>query len=198
MVSEAVAEKPFPKVDGRRERSVVSRRRIAQAMLELVREGETAPSAELVAERAKVGRRTVFRLFNDMESVYAEMQASILQQVLPLRDMPIEGATPAERLDRLIDRRVLLFEEIMPVKVAADIHRANSDFLTKQHHATVWLLREIMASVLEPDIQPETPLFEALDAVLSLDMWRRLRQDQRLSREAADAIIRQVAKALMD
>lgn len=198
MISDTLPEKPRQKVDGRRERSVVSRRRIVQATLALVREGETSPSAELVADRAKVGRRTVFRLFKDMESVYAEMQADILQQVLPLRDIPIEGATPSERLQRLIDRRVLLFEEIMPVKVAADVHRANSVFLTTQHHATVWLLREIMASVLEPEIQPESPLFEALDAVLSLDMWRRLRQDQKLSRDAAAEIIRHIARTLTD
>ncbi|MBP6689360.1 MAG: hypothetical protein KA153_05180, partial [Hyphomonadaceae bacterium] len=49
-------------VDGRRQRSDASRRKIAQAMLELLREGEPDPSADLVAERAGVGRRTVFRL----------------------------------------------------------------------------------------------------------------------------------------
>jgi len=42
--------------DGRRQRSDASRRKIALAMLDLLREGEADPSADLVAERAGVGR----------------------------------------------------------------------------------------------------------------------------------------------
>jgi AcrR family transcriptional regulator len=52
-----------PQTDGRRKRADANRRRIALAMLELVRAGETKPSADQVAEAAGVGRRTVFRLF---------------------------------------------------------------------------------------------------------------------------------------
>lgn len=44
-------------------------------MLELVREGDISPSAELVAARADVGLRTVFRHFKDLDSLYREMSA---------------------------------------------------------------------------------------------------------------------------
>lgn len=46
--------------DGRKLRSEDSKRRIVSAMLELVREGRMAPTAEEVANRAEVGLRTVF------------------------------------------------------------------------------------------------------------------------------------------
>ncbi|MBT5683609.1 MAG: TetR family transcriptional regulator, partial [Gammaproteobacteria bacterium] len=63
--------------DGRKLRSEDSKRRIVSAMLELVREGRMAPTAEEVAKRAEVGLRTVFRRFKDMESLYAEMSVAI-------------------------------------------------------------------------------------------------------------------------
>ena len=58
-----------PLVDGRRQRSLTSQRRIVEAMLALVGEGHLTPSAELVAERAEVGLRTVFRQFKDMDTL---------------------------------------------------------------------------------------------------------------------------------
>ena len=42
--------------DGRHRRSMSSQRRIVQAMLELVAEGNIAPSADEVSDRAGVGR----------------------------------------------------------------------------------------------------------------------------------------------
>ncbi len=183
--------------DGRRARAVHSRKRIVAAMLTLAREGQATPSADLVAERAAVGRRTVFRLFKDMDSVYAEMHADILARIAPLRDMAIEGATAADRLQRLLDRRVRLFEEILPVKVAADMHRQRSRFLQQSHMAMVQQLREILAGVTPQDCQPGSETFEALDAALSFDVWRRLRQDQGLSAGQAEAVLRRLGSLLL-
>src|SRR5271155_753085 len=64
-------------IDGRRQRTVDSRARIVSAMLELTHAGHVTVSAELVAERASVGLRTVFRHFNDMDSLYREMSLAI-------------------------------------------------------------------------------------------------------------------------
>jgi len=183
--------------DGRRARAVNSRKRIVAAVLALVREGHVMPSADVVAERAAVGRRTVFRLFKDMDSVYAEMHSDILARVEPLRAIPIEGATPAERLQRLIDRRVRLFEEIMAVKIAADLHRQRSAFLKQSHMFMVQQLREILAGTMPPETPPGCELFEALDAALSFDVWRRLRHDQGLSVAQSEAILRRTAGALL-
>ena len=75
-----------PVVDGRRLRSEASRGRIVAAMIAIVREqgGAGLPPAELVADRAGVGLRTVFRLFEDMDGVYRAMQAMIIAEAEPL------------------------------------------------------------------------------------------------------------------
>jgi len=63
--------------DGRALRGARNRERIVEALLELVREGELLPTAEQVSQRAGVGTRTVFRHFDDMESLNSEVQAAI-------------------------------------------------------------------------------------------------------------------------
>src|SRR5215470_646283 len=106
------ASKEGVPADGRRQRASASRARIVAAMLDLAREGELTPSAETVADRAGVGRRTVFRLFSDMESLYREMHAIMLARIEHIRVLPIEGATWRARLDCLVERRAQLFEEV--------------------------------------------------------------------------------------
>jgi AcrR family transcriptional regulator len=196
MMARAVSEPENP--DGRRRRTEDSRRRIVEAMLELTREGELAPSAEAVAERAGVGRRTVFRLFTDMESVYREMHAAMLERIEYIRAIPIEGGTWRERLDCLVERRVRLFEEVAPIKVAADVHRHQSAFLQEMHAEIVRTLRQMLVFVLPKAIKDEPDQLEALDAVLSIDVWQRLRRDQRLSKGAAVRVLKRLVAAVVD
>lgn len=181
--------------DGRRRRSADSRRRIVEAMLELVREGDLSPSADAVASRAGVGRRTVFRLFSDMEGIYREMQAIMRDKVAPVRALPLTGDTLEARLHALVERRVLFFEEVLPVTVAAGVHRHRSPVLQADHKAIQSELRGILMAVLGPDAGAE--LTEALDAVLSIDMWRRLRMEQRMDPAAATAVLHRLAAGLV-
>ncbi len=164
-------------------------------MLELVREGDLSPSADSVAARAGVGRRTVFRLFSDMEGIYREMNAIMRDKVAPVRALPLAGDTPEARLHALVERRVRFFEEVMPVTVAAAVHRHRSPVLQSDHRAIQAELRDILAAVLGPGLDPAQ--FEALDAVLSIDLWRRLRQDQSLTPDAATAILHRIVGGLV-
>src|SRR5215470_9153290 len=97
------ASKEGVPADGRRQRTSTSRGRIVAAMLDLAREGELTPSAETVAERAGVGRRTVFRLFSDMESLYREMHAIMMLRIEDIKAIPVKGDTAAERLAGIVE-----------------------------------------------------------------------------------------------
>jgi AcrR family transcriptional regulator len=184
-------------LDGRRQRADASRRRIALAMLELVREGETAPSADLVAERAGVGRRTVFRLFNDMEGVYREMHAVMTARLAPMFAAPFSGGTWRERLDEIVERRARMFEEMLPIKSAADAHRYQSNFLQAEHKKLTRLQRETLLAVLPASVAAQADKVEALDLALSFEAWRRLRHEQRLPLKQAAATQRLMVRALL-
>ncbi len=183
--------------DGRRRRSAASRRRIVEAMLELVREGDISPSADTVAARAGVGRRTVFRLFSDMESVYREMHGVVRDKIGPVRAIPISGDTISARIHALIDRRARVFEEVLPLMVAASVHRPRSTVLQRDHAMIQAELRSVMVELLDGGLSEDIELIEALDALLSIDFWRRLRLEQKLAFGQTAAILHRAADALL-
>lgn len=184
-------------VDGRRQRSDASRRKIALAMLDLLREGEADPSADLVAERAGVGRRTVFRLFSDMEGVFREMHAIMTSRLTPEFARPLTATTWRGRLDELIERRAKAFEQMLPIKTAADARRYTSNFLKIEHKNITRLQRQALLAVL-PATFARNEMLEALDLALSFEAWRRLRDEQGLSVRQAQEVLRRMVSALVD
>ncbi|WP_199556233.1 TetR/AcrR family transcriptional regulator [Sandaracinobacteroides hominis] len=186
-----------PESDGRRRRSADSRRRIIEAMLELVREGDISPSADAVAARAGVGRRTVFRLFSDMEGVYREMHAVMREKVAPVRDAPLVGETASAKVHALVDRRARFFEEVLPLMVAAGVHRPRSTVLQNDHALIQRELRNILSELLDEQILSNREMVESLDMLLSIDVWRRLRLEQRLTVAQATSILHMLVTALL-
>lgn len=187
---------PAPPTDGRLLRSKASRARIIGAILEFAQEGNVSPSAASVADRAKVGRRTVFSLFGDMESLYAEVYLEVITRIARYRNVSLEGATWQERFERLIDRRIKLFEEIAAIKRCADTRRHRSPFMDRAHHEIRKAIRLVLFNVLPPSIREDEVRFEALDLALSLESWTRMRFDQALSAEMAAKVWRRMAFAL--
>lgn len=185
-------------IDGRRLRADASKRRIALAMLELARAGEVAPSAEDVADKAGVGRRTVFRLFNDMEGVYREMHAVMVERINPMFRAPFEATTWRARVDELIERRARMFEEMRPIKTAAEVHRHRSAFLQDGHRDITKLQRKTLLAALPESVRNDDERVEALDLAFSFEAWRRLRQEQRLTIKDALAVWRRMARLLLD
>lgn len=188
---------PKPKQDGRRLRSAASRRRIVEAMRDLIREGTVSPRAEEVAARADVGLRSVFRHFDDMESLYREIGDLILADIAPMLELPPPSGTAEEILQEMIDRRTKLFERIMPFRVAADMNAHRSPFLAEDRTLMNSTLRDIMRSSLPASLRKDKVVVDALDAVLSVDFWRRLRFDQRLSISQARKVVELTAAPLM-
>lgn len=184
--------------DGRRLRADESRRRIALAMLDLARAGEISPSAEQVAEQAGVGRRTVFRLFNDMEGVYREMHAVMVERITPVFVATFQATTWRAKVDELIERRARMFEEMRPIRTAGDAHRHRSAFLQSEHKRLTKLQRDTLVGLLPASMRGDDERIEALDLALSFESWRRLRQEQRLPVKQAIAVWRRLARALLD
>lgn len=184
-------------VDGRRQRSDLSRRKIALAMLDLLRDGESDPSADLVAERAGVGRRTVFRLFSDMEGVFREMHAIMTARLTPEFAKPFAASTWRGKLDELVERRAKAFEQMLPIKTAADARRYTSSFLKTEHRNITRMQRQALSAVLPANLA-KGDMLEALDLALSFEAWRRLRYEQGLSVKQAQGVLLHMLRAMVD
>ena len=196
-MSKAPGSPAREETDGRRQRSEASRERIVDAMLELVGSGDACPSAEAVAARANVGLRTVFRHFDNMESLYQQINAAIFAEVHPIMTRPFSGATWQEQIDELVGRRVRIFERIMPYKIAGEIHRHRSAFLAGQSGKMTREQRAILSELLPKERRKDALLFESLDLILSFDTWRRLRKEQKLSPSRSRRVIEHLVSLIV-
>ncbi|HXC52879.1 MAG TPA: hypothetical protein VN634_18480 [Candidatus Limnocylindrales bacterium] len=172
-------------LDGRRRRGSTSRTRIVDAMLQLIREGTVTPGAAKVAELAGVSLRTVFRHFEEMDSLYKEIAESVQTRVLPAFFRPYESDAWKDRLFELLDRRIDLYEAILPFKISADLRRYQSPYLANDYSQHLMLEKMSLEAVLPPELAGDAVLFYALRAAMGFQGWRILRHDLEL--EIADA-----------
>jgi AcrR family transcriptional regulator len=192
-----IAARETETVDGRARRGERSRHAIVSAFYELIGAGIPQPTAQQVAARAGVGLRSVFRHFDDMDSLYAELNERIQAAALPLLRDPPQAGSVEERALEIVQHRSAFFEALSPFKRSGDIVRHRSVFLQRQHVRVVRELRDrLLRGLPELAAAPEA-VTDALDAALSFEIWDRLRRDQRLSRERATEALRTVALALL-
>jgi len=184
-------------IDGRIIRRFNNRRRIVAAMLELVRAGAISPGAEEVAARAGLGLRTVFRHFDDMDSLYREMAEAMRHELQPIVAAPFASRDWKGMLAEMVDRRARLFERAMPFKDAADVHRHRSLFLRKDYQRMRRDERAALAAALPAALKRDRKFFEALDLVLSFAAWQHLRSDQKQGAAQARQTLEFAVRALL-
>jgi len=175
--------------DGRHRRTDASKARIVAAMIDLVREGVVAPRAEVVAERAGVGLRTVFRLFRDMDSLYGEMHCDVMAATEPLFNAPLPETEWPARFKALAQRRATVFEQILPLQIAGEIQRHRSSFLQASHQSFVRMQRKLVEQTLPDWLRADPQAVDALDAALCFDTWKHLRVHNGRSVVDAAAIV---------
>lgn len=197
-----VRKSPPPKgdakrIDGRRERGRSSHKRIVEAMMELIVGGDLAPSAARVAEEAGIGLRTVFRHFDDMDSLYVEITATITERVMPIVMAPYPDQNWRANVRDLVRRRIRVFEATLPFRLAANIKRYQSPFLMGQYSKVVILERDLILRLLPAPVLTDRIGIEALCATLSFHNWRTLRHDQALSAEEAGTVTMHMVDTLI-
>jgi AcrR family transcriptional regulator len=185
-------------LDGRRLRSQQTRQRIVEAMIELVRAGDPSPTADEVAVRAGLAMRTVFRHFDDMESLYREIAQRIQGEAQAMLDARIEGDTWRIRVDNMIDKRIALYRTLEPMKRAADALRHRSAFLQADHEEFVRWGRKRLLELLPERLRRDAGCVEALDGLTSFEFFARLMHDQKLSPRRATGVIKSTVAAVLD
>jgi AcrR family transcriptional regulator len=198
MKSSAPSRETDPTEDGRALRGARSREAIVDALYDLVGEGVLAPTAPQVAARARVGLRSVFRHFSDMESLFAAMDGRLVAEVSPLLLGGEPRGTAARRARDLVTRRVELFERVAPYKRAANRRRAHSPYIETSHRALLRHLRDDLMRWLPELSRSPAPVVDALDLLLSFESWDALRTDRGLGRARAQAALERAVLALID
>lgn len=196
-VREAIAgEDPHP--DGRRERSRSSRRRIIEAMMSLVAEGDVNPSAAKVAEKAGVGLRTVFRHFDEKDSIYREIDELLWTVHGPTFEAPFRSETWKEQLLEMIERRARTYEEIAPFRIASSLQRYSSPTLMETYRFLLKKESEHLHLILPAHILRDERRARAILLAVSFDSWRLFRQDEDLSTEKTVEVLQQLLRDILE
>lgn len=201
-------ENPGELIDGRRARAERSRDAVVDAILALLREGNHHPGAADIAERAGVSLRSVFRHFDDLETLHAVAVEHHGEIVAPLFDLAVPvnadgSATPLPvRVAALVKQRSKLFEEIAPVRVAAERLRDRSASIRFGLERSRKILLAQTLDVFDVelvalDATDRRTVGDALEMATSYAAWRQFRVDQGLSiARSANALSRAITAIL--
>jgi len=187
------------KKDGRALRAERSRRAVAQAGLDLIREGTLRPTAAAVAERAGVSLRLVFHHYKDMDAVLRHSIALQATVVAPLIPIPFDAeASLGERLDLFVARRAKLYEVLTPVRLAALRAEHDSERIAEE----VGRFRSIKRKQIEHVFAKECEGLDegrlcAAKAAASWATWYALRHHQGLDVDATKVAFRAGLEALL-
>lgn len=193
-----VIEGDGPLPDGRRERSRASRRKIIQAMMDLIVAGDISPSAAKVAEKAGVGLRSVFRHFDDMGSIFREMDEILWNAYQPQITAPFRSDNWRDQLFELIERRSAVFEHTAPFRISTSVQRFSSPTLKKNYDRLLKGERNLLRQILPSSIKRDSERGRAIVLATSFDCWRHFRQDEELSNAKTIEVIKQLLGDILD
>lgn len=157
--------------------------------MHLVENGDVAPSAARVAEFAGVGLRTVFRHFDDMDTLYREMTAVIETRVLPIIAPPLTGADWKARILEVAERRAVVFETILPYRISANLKRFQSSYLMEDYKRLLKAEADGIEALVPGSVKQDLAGLRSLNVILSFQTWRLLRHDQGLSEDDSRRVI---------
>lgn len=167
--------------DGRRQRSQHSREKILKAYWELMLKGDMSPSAAAIAEHAGVGLRSVFRHFEDLDTLLRELMALIYDEMTPEFMTPLKASHWKDQLLELLERNVMIWEPIRVPHTAGEIGRFKSQVLMDDYQRSRNLEISGIKAILPKDIDNYHNVLMALDASMGFSTMRRLREDRKLS-----------------
>lgn len=189
-------------VDGRRARAERNRDAVVEAILDLLREGDAAPTADAIAARSGVSVRSVFRHFDDLESLHAAAVERHSERIAPMFEPPAPVGPVGRRIDELAARRARLFEEMTPIRRVGERLRGRSDVIDERLDFARRLLRQQLEELFATELAAvpageRRELLDALDIATAWGTWDRLRTDQGCTVARARAVVVRTLRALL-
>jgi AcrR family transcriptional regulator len=189
-------------VDGRKVRGMRNRDAVVDAILSLLDEGDHTPSAAEVAERAGVSLRSVFRYFDDLDSLFLAGIQRQAERTAHLYRPPRGTGSVADRVAALVAQRRKLFEAVAPVRRTwvrrFDNHPAVVPVMANLLHG----LRQQVETLFQAELAtlPKAQareVVDAIDAATSFQTWDFLRFEQHYPVNRATASVRRTIVAVL-
>lgn len=181
--------------DGRLLRTATTRRAILEATQQLLVSRASVPTAEAIADAAGIAKRTLFRHFADLESLHSTLVQEAQANITAVMEEPfkasLEDADWPELLNHVIERRVRVYEHMLPLYVSGIWWRTDAG-----QQKMLRRRRRRLQMVLPADMASNELLFEALDATLSIEFWISLRRGQKHGVSRAKRVLQHTVQRL--
>ncbi len=191
------------RVDGRRLRGQKTRSAIVVALLELIEEGNPAPPARQIADRAGIAIRSIRQHFETREELLLAVAELHGERLGTAREVIADDAPLDERVDRFSHARARELEASSTMRQAASLNEAYSETVVRAVRATAKARRRDLASVFEKEIAripaaDRKLVLDALDAASSGRAWDGMRRDAGLSLAGARDAMRALIAAVLE
>ena len=138
--------------DGRFARSQKTKDAIVKALLKLLR-NTPFPTAEQVAKESKIGLRTVYRQFKDMESIYLSLHEECMHSLGQMFNSDVDLDRPFnERVRFAIRERLSIYDEYETLFIATISNSARLPTLANQVTESYQIMRERFIKIV-PEIK---------------------------------------------
>ena len=191
-------------LDGRRQRTQITRQNIVDAAIALQTEGNMRPSMQQIAERAGVSLRTSFQHFPEKHLLTRAIIDELTRQSrfdTPPPELAPHSALEA-RITRFLDVRARQLEALTPHRRVANTMIATWPMLQKHRLKVRKRYREDVETWFTPELDQLSPArrqswLTAIATLVDWEMWESLRTYPTRSVSEAKAALNQLLTAAL-
>ena len=194
---------PASAVDGRSLRRERNRQDIVDALLGLIENGETEISAALIASKAGLSERSIFRYFDDVNDLYRSVCDLAFSKEIEYALIDDAGVGSIDtKIENFVNQRVRIYTMNEKIAPAARSFAFKNPIIKNQLVVGRKLLRtQIMKHFAEElsvmDKQQQQVAVAIIDSLTTFEYYDMMRSDQKMSVQAIKSVLTEsIRKAL--
>jgi AcrR family transcriptional regulator len=194
---------PASAVDGRSLRRERNRQDIVDALLGLIENGETEISAALIASKAGLSERSIFRYFDDVNDLYRSVCDLAFSKEIEYALIDDAGVGSLDtKIENFVNQRVRIYTMNEKIAPAARSFAFKNPIIKNQLVVGRKLLRtQIMKHFAEElsvfDKQQQQVAVAIIDSLTTFEYYDMMRSDQKMSVQAIKSVLTEsIRKAL--
>jgi AcrR family transcriptional regulator len=194
---------PASAIDGRSLRRERNRQDIVDALLGLIENGETEISAALIASKAGLSERSIFRYFDDVNDLYRSVCDQAFSKEIEYALIDDAGVGSLDtKIENFVNQRVRIYTMNEKIAPAARSFAFKNPIIKNQLVVGRKLLRtQIMKHFAEElsvmDKQQQQVAVAIIDSLTTFEYYDMMRSDQKMSVQAIKSVLTEsIRKAL--
>jgi len=194
---------PASAVDGRSLRRERNRQDIVNALLDLIETGETEISAALIASKAGLSERSIFRYFDDVNDLYRSVCDLAFSKEIEYALIDDAGVGSLDtKIENFVNQRVRIYTMNEKIAPAARSFAFKNPIIKNQLVVGRKLLRnQIITHFSEElsafDKQQQQVAVAIIDSLTTFEYYDMMRSEQKMSVQAIKSVLTEsIRKAL--